>query len=425
MVNPRKMNSNISEFIKKILICWSSEKISTTYSHGIPQGPISSSFIGELIFLDIDKKMMKYSNEIDYVRYVDDVRLFSINESKVREGLVYLEQECRKKGLIPQSKKTSIFYANNVEQALGKNISLTSEEFNISTNDFLKIVDIEKNKIIDISKFKYFLYKGPPLIKYLDLMLHLFENNPDLSDAFFVYLSNFLNNDYLINYLVDLLIYKKSPYQYVEGNIWLLLGIVDFYRKSFPKLLLHAKDTLLNPKINLYLRYGLLTYLIPVGTQLGKRIFNKYLYEESIILGLLLPEIIRNFEPNNYIKVIKQALIRSKLEAPLVGVFLLAYENIKYYGLKISNKIKTPTRNCLITLGLAKSQSIPEVTPFQEILNTRFNLNICNWKKYLKKDFSQTHHILIIAEKAFDSNSSSWLCLMDSINYIVVRNIIK
>ena len=66
------------------------------------------------------------------------------------------------------------------------------------------------------------------------------------------------------------------------------------------------------------------------------------------------------------------------LSAKFSGFALLACENIKYHGLKISTKIQLPTKNCLIVLGLARSHGIPEITPFQEILNSRFNLNICN-----------------------------------------------
>lgn len=427
LLTPRSPNSDIAVFTKKALNRWSSEKKSKTFSHGIPQGPIASSYVGELIFLDMDQPMLQAEEDFFYLRYVDDVRLFANDEDRVREGIVYLEQLCRNKGLIPQSKKTDIFYANTEEEAVGKDFSLLPVEYGVPITDkfLLNSVDREKNKIIDIPKFKFFLFKAYGFEKHLDLILMLFEKYPDLSDAFVVYLSKFEDNNKIIEYLVNLIERKNFPYQYVEGNVWLLLSKVDTKRKS-SKLLDEAKSRVLNPKSNFYLRFGLLKYLMPFIMKLERRIFNKYLWEKSSILqALLLSDAKINLDYDNYIRVLKQCLIRTKPDAGLAAAARLAYDNIQYNEIKVSKRFKSPVRNCLVSLGLAKSKILPEITPFQEVFLNRYKIDISDWKPYLKREYKHAHRILVLAEKAFDINKTSWMCSTDSFNEILVRSLIK
>ena len=81
-------------------------------------------------------------------------------------------------------------------------------------------VDLRTLEIKDISKFKFFLFKAEPLDEYIAEIFSLFVNNPDLSDAFLVYLRRFPENEKLIKLLMDLIKNKKFPYQYVEGSAW-------------------------------------------------------------------------------------------------------------------------------------------------------------------------------------------------------------
>lgn len=59
-------------------------------SRGIPVGPAPSIIISELIMADIDRKIKNYTN--DFVRYVDDIRIYL----KFRENAVYVLHELTK-----------------------------------------------------------------------------------------------------------------------------------------------------------------------------------------------------------------------------------------------------------------------------------------------------------------------------------------
>lgn len=425
LINPRDLTSDISTFVREILKCWSSEKASFTFSHGIPQGPVASSYIAELILLDVDMKMQQLCDRFFYLRYVDDVRLLAHHEDSVREGIISLEQLCRNKGLVPQSKKTSVFYARTKEEAVGKDFSLSPEviDYKMSERTLFESIDIEKHEVVNVSKLRFFLYRGQPLKKHLDVILELFEKHPEMSDAFVSYLRRFTNNERLIDHLKSLVERKKFPYQYVEGNVWLLLSEVDTERRS-QELVNRARARALERGLNIYLRYGLLTYLAPFAGRLGKRLFNRYLYGESVLQGLLLPHMAIHFDHDGYIRVLRQCLIRTKPEAALSGAIRLAYDDIPFSSLGVGSRVGPTVRNCLISLGLAESRAVAEITPFQEIFRTRYRIQITDWKQYLGGEHAHAHKILILAEKAFHTNKSSWLCSMDSFNNILVRAMI-
>lgn len=430
LISPRNDNSPIASLIKCVLSCWTSEKSSSTISHGIPQGPIASSYMGELVFYDIDNSIVKLSlNKFTYMRYVDDIRLFANEEDGTRDGVVKLEQLCRNKGLIPQSSKTAVFYAENEEAAVGKHFSIAAETYDDDEKSEKILLDSltkDLKKIENISKFKFFLYKGSPLPKYLDAILNLFEKHPDISDAFVNYFSKFEDNNKVINHLSSMLRTKYFPYEYVEGNIWLLLAMIDKSRKS-RSLIIKAKKKILNPKINFYLRYGLLMYLCPFGDKYGKRMLNRYLFENSSLLqSLVLPSASSGLSHDNYLLLLKKALGRTSPDAGLVASTLLAYNNIELKDLNLDKKIvSAPVKNCLVGLGLAKSHSMANASPFQEIFKKRYQIDIADWKDYLGAEYTHAYRILILAEKAFEINKSSWLCYTDSFNEIIARALIR
>jgi len=427
LITPKNRNSDFGILIRKVLNSWTAEKCSKTYSHGIPQGPIASSWIGELIFLDIDKILDK-EDRFKYLRYVDDIRIFAKDEDTVREGIIKLEEICRNKGLIPQSSKTQVFCAKSEEEAIGKHFSLTPEWYiEEKTDKFLEeCIDTKTGEVINSSKLKLFLFKAPPIDKHLDAILELFKRMPELSDAFVNYLSKFEGNEKAISYLVELLQKKRFPYQYVEGNVWLLLSFIDKERESGSKLVLRAIRRILHPRNNFYLRYGLLMYMSPFVKNASKRVFNKYYYEDSSVLqSLFLSKLAAEFTQEDYVKILKRCLIRSNPDASLVAATRIAIDNINYKGLKIEKKLKPIVRNCLVELGVVKSKTVPILTPLEEILQNSYGVSVVNWKSCLGKDFSHAYRILVMSEKAFEINRSAWLCLIDSFNDILTRTLVR
>jgi hypothetical protein len=95
---------------------WSTPRPTWPLQHGIPQGPVASDFLAEVFLLPVDEVMGRKHN---YVRYVDDIRLFGRTELEVQAAVRDLEMLCRDRGLIPQGKKFAITQVASAQEALG------------------------------------------------------------------------------------------------------------------------------------------------------------------------------------------------------------------------------------------------------------------------------------------------------------------
>ncbi|MBY3151935.1 hypothetical protein HFO56_06000 [Rhizobium laguerreae] len=82
---------------------------------GIPQGTSISSFLGNIYLIGIDNIFKEFSNkyEIRYIRYMDDVRIFSKDINTARRIVFTLENAVRKFHLNLQSAKTIILSEEN------------------------------------------------------------------------------------------------------------------------------------------------------------------------------------------------------------------------------------------------------------------------------------------------------------------------
>ena len=199
IVSPNNRNPYTKEAIKKWLQVWSANNIGTMKEHGIPQGPIASDFLAEAFFLPIDLQLQKKS--FRYLRYVDDIRLFGRTENEIREVAILLEQECRHRGLIPQSSKFDVRELKSPEDAMGSlpsimptddrdasDQSMTAEE---ARKVLATAIDGKPQKVKDKARFRYVMYRAPEDVKILATVLRLLPRHPEHIDAFVAYFANF------------------------------------------------------------------------------------------------------------------------------------------------------------------------------------------------------------------------------------------
>lgn len=195
IISPKSGNSKTCEIVKEWFQVWSADNRKAMTGHGIPQGPIASDFLAEAFFLPIDLELWKKS--IRYLRYVDDIRLFGRTENEVRKAGIQLEQECRHRGLIPQSAKFDIRELKSPTDAMGALPSISPSDGKDRTEplmtateamDILKsAVDGRPKKIKDKSRFRYVMYRAPADTKFLNTVLKLLPHHPEHIDAFVAY----------------------------------------------------------------------------------------------------------------------------------------------------------------------------------------------------------------------------------------------
>lgn len=78
---------------------------------GIPQGTGVSSFFGNIYLAPVDDAFKKFrqNNDIIYIRYMDDIRIFAKDINVARKAIFLLEKEVRDLHLNLQSSKTKIY----------------------------------------------------------------------------------------------------------------------------------------------------------------------------------------------------------------------------------------------------------------------------------------------------------------------------
>jgi len=110
------------KIVNHILNCLESWAVSTHEGfrphRGIPQGSGVSSFLGNVYLSGIDDIFSKFrkNNDIKYIRYMDDIRIFSNDVSVARNVIFTLEEAVRKYHLNLQSAKTVILKESNKNQ---------------------------------------------------------------------------------------------------------------------------------------------------------------------------------------------------------------------------------------------------------------------------------------------------------------------
>lgn len=104
------------EFIHFLLTClrqwtctnWSVGAKHIVHGHGIPQGPLASGMLSEVVLQHLDERASGRKGRAIYLRYVDDIKVLAPNESVLRRRLITLDLSAKEIGLFAQSSKTRI-----------------------------------------------------------------------------------------------------------------------------------------------------------------------------------------------------------------------------------------------------------------------------------------------------------------------------
>lgn len=177
------------EFTKQLtdyLEVWTATTPDRIYhGHGIPQGPLSSGLLSEVILQHFDNNKVINKPSIKYYRYVDDIRLLGKTELDVRKSLLELDYVSKEIGLFPQSGKINIHIIENLEDEI-KTISLPPEpiNFKLKFNQKEVIARLKeltnRNKIVNETRFKYVLAHANPNANLAKKLLSLVDKNPHL-----------------------------------------------------------------------------------------------------------------------------------------------------------------------------------------------------------------------------------------------------
>ena len=431
IVSPKADNSRTSREIKNCLHVWSADNRKAITGHGIPQGPVASDFLAEAFFLPIDFELAK--SPICYLRYVDDIRLFGRTENEVRKAGIQLEQECRHRGLIPQSSKFEIRQLLSPDDAMGALPSISPREGRQSFEPRLlegesiallrSAIGGKPKKVKNKSRFRYVMYRAPENKVILDYVLRLLPIHPEHIDAFTAYFANYSKRKRIVKAALD---YLKSevPYSYVRGELWHLIGRiagVDELNECIP---IARKDAQSRSRC-VALSWGVMHFLIRCENEGLISIGNRLSAENTISRSLLGPLIHdREFVPGG----IAVRMLKGRLMEQLAIAREMQKRKITLTSIGLRQRdLNESCRFALSSLGVIKRrQRFPEKDWIVEIINELYKCEKrCIWRQFLTTEYEHALQILIEAKAYYPGAPSEWLSLQDSFHDIVVRQLFE
>ena len=176
----RDFCAKLSQWLAK----WTATDKGIFHGHGIPQGPLSSGLLSEVVLSHFDELKLK-GVKFHYFRYVDDIRLFAKNEHDLRRLLVSLDLLSKDIGLFPQSGKISIHRIHKIEDEL-KTVSNPPEAaIKHKKVDqkrlFARIKELTpRYRISNLTRFKYLLAHAEPSAGLTARLWKILDKYPEL-----------------------------------------------------------------------------------------------------------------------------------------------------------------------------------------------------------------------------------------------------
>jgi len=184
--------------LTRLLNKWTATTTKIYHDHGIPQGPLSSGLISEAVLRHFDENF-RTRFEVNYFRYVDDIRLFAKSEDHLRHALVSLDRLSKDVGLFPQSGKIDIHRVTDIRDEL-KSVSSPVETVLAGPvpdqpgirRRLAELAPRENGyRITDSTRFKFLLANADPSLRILDRLWRVFEHAPHYYPQVSAYLQKF------------------------------------------------------------------------------------------------------------------------------------------------------------------------------------------------------------------------------------------
>jgi hypothetical protein len=186
---------NFCKTLMSWLSKWTSTDLNIFHKHGIPQGPLSSGLISEVVLQHFDDNRGK-PKRVRYLRYVDDIRLYSKSETDLRRMLIKLDKLSKDIGLFPQTSKIEIHRVSDIEAEL-KSVSRPIEESVES-----EVIDQKKirsrimvlskgYRVVNPTRFKYVLARATPYSSITNRLWQIYARHPDMYISIVRYLERY------------------------------------------------------------------------------------------------------------------------------------------------------------------------------------------------------------------------------------------
>ena len=412
----------------------------TYKGHGIPQGPLSSGLLAEVILANIDKQYEKIQGkeDIKYFRYADDIKILGKDTRTLKYMIARLDYASKQIGLFPQGNKIDIHKISSIDDEVKKisNINIEKIKISMTNKDIEKEMKnlIKKDEIMDVSKFKIYLTCVKPNSKLSLKLLEILHIYPNLFINISMYFKDYnriIPNKVFKEIMKE--IQNKEVYQTV--NAYLIDAIQDNLSTDNEKTLYRfacyrwkqRKQSPLNPMYRNVL-IGLLLKKDYFKYDEIKDILNKesdWWVKKSIIKNINKEYI---GEPS-FVELMRIMLQSDVADISICGAHEIIKSNYKLGGpYKDFNHI---SQKILKSGGIIdKAKSSPSViqSKLEFICNgstTKYKLPKRDWKKIFKSEHDEAENKIIRAYGYVQNDMSAFVNILDTFNDILLDRLFE
>lgn len=407
--------------IDLLLLCLS-KWTSTDYAkpiyqgHGIPQGPMSSGLLSEVVLSAFDSE--RRTPRVTYIRYVDDIWFFAEEENDLREELVRMDRICKKVGLFPQSSKINIRRVKDIEEELKTVSGIFDNAIEIDNNDYFGILKkvTPSYRIKDVSKFKYCTSKTNPTSQLINRLWRIFANHPEIYPQICsaIIRSGKLSKTSRKN--IRLILSRKNPYINIQAS----------FVEVLCKIKMSLDDARIFSKI-IKEQFGTGSAFRNSDARLTALVFeflyiNKKLTTKQISYICKSPFWYTRREIARFLKNSESSIIKNFLLDDVQDVQLSSSRNIMLNDTQVPSTSlpflpNTYFKNFNLITGNTHDPCKIHLT-LTLMIGQKINVN---WKKLLGTRYKQALKVLVNCNASLSTNIGAWICELDVFNEIIVR----
>ena len=152
---------------------------------GIPQGPLGSGLVAELVLGNFDLDFDQTATGWRYLRYVDDIKVFGQDPDDLGRCIWGLESTAKRLGLHAQSSKVDVYEVTDIDAEL-KSISVPAEDIrrgNSIDQDKVRrrLVQLTPRcEVKNETRFKFVLPLAKPDARLTQRLIRVLERRPSL-----------------------------------------------------------------------------------------------------------------------------------------------------------------------------------------------------------------------------------------------------
>jgi hypothetical protein len=423
------------DFIKFLLRClerWTCNTGQGLYhGHGIPQGPMASGLLAEVIMHYVDEEFKKPKYPVKYLRYVDDIRLMAVDERGVRQGLLKLDLLSKRVGLFPQPSKIDIHEITDISGEI-KSVSQDPEireiEKSLSSEKVLEKLKVlsKGNLITNETQFKYLLNIATPSTQLNNKLLLVLEKQQHLYESILRYfecipkLSKKVSKELVKQIKINNL-YEETTAKYLRCCHNRIHS--DYYVDILDICLNYSRDidTVKSPTLKSIILTWLLCDLKLTYNDLEKLLTNSVSWTIQSIIGEIKEE---HYGTASYQSLINEFLTHEDSDVALSAAYLCINNDLKI-------TVKKKDINAIAQLPLSKLGKIKAPISRKSTIGDSLEIifkkkfDECNWKNFLNNMHSKCESQLFMCRSYVQTDASAYFNQLDVFNDLLLDNLYK